>query len=112
MADLHEQITARIDELERIAHDATRLDWSVWRSQTISVRATFGDLALEHVATWDPAAVLRGLAEDRDILTRHYVCADSLCGSKGSDCHTCRDEFHPCPEIRSLCRRHGLEVES
>jgi len=66
----------------------------------------------EFMAGEDPAAVQRQCAEDLDVLTRHYVCADLNCGGEGGDCHTCRDEFHPCPEILSVARRYGLGVEA
>lgn len=104
--DLHsvllEAITAR---QERAAEAA-----SSWDLVGIATTGTPPFVApadvLSHIVAESPDAVLRQTAEDLDVLTRHYVCADL------NDCHTCRDEFHPCPEILSLARRYGLGVEA
>jgi hypothetical protein len=78
------------------------------RGRPFLVQGTFKGGAGLFIEAESPAAVLRQTAEDLDVLTRHYVCSDLNCGAQGADCHTCRNEFHPCPEILSLARRYGL----
>lgn len=119
--DLHSlllgAITARKAQAEAAAEGAGDARWrvgppkrceccnSVLSAVGMEVIAT-DDRLTGHIAAEDPAAVLRQVAEDFDVLTRHYVCSDLNCA--GGDCHTCRDEFYPCPEVRSLARRYGL----
>jgi hypothetical protein len=71
--------------------------------------AAFDDRISPHVVANDPATIQQQCIEDFDVLTRHYVCNSLECGSKGLDCHTCRDEFHPCPEVQSIGRRYGIQ---
>lgn len=110
--ELHAALTARIGELEREAKSATyavgESPWNAvsgssytaaWGVETaddskhIVAENCFEEVAL-YVAAWDPATVLRGLAEDRDILARH--APDPECTGWG------------CSEIASLGRRHGI----
>lgn len=125
--DLYAQITARIDEMERIAREA---DDICDLPHTASVSATWSDPAdqkaaeilWEHARRWDPATVLRGLAEDRDILQRHqprYIDELDLvlCAECNGDVGDFPDEtggerggYVPCSDVASLARRHGLEV--
>jgi hypothetical protein len=71
----------------------------------------------------DPVCVLRGLAEDRDILARHqsdtYLPSqrdfwECVACSHDIECNSDRYHHHqiivhwPCPEVLSLARRHGV----
>lgn len=99
MDDLHAAIAARIDEVEASVRAYQR---------GLDVGAT---VLIQH-----PEAILRGLAEDRDILRRH---ANEGYPGFGPDlCGWCSEETEsgqirvrwPCAEVRSLARRHGIEV--
>jgi len=90
------------------------------------IGGVFGDRGEEyarHITAWDPATVLRGLEEDRAILQRHalpdrvpiedlppYPC--EWCSRRASDPAFTVWVDWPCEEIRSLARRHGVEVTS
>ena len=78
-ADLHERLT-------------DWGDWCPWPSA-------------EHVYAWDPVTVLRGLAEDRDILERHRPAESGYCAWCGYP-----TRWERCAEALSLARRHGMEV--
>lgn len=134
MTTLYERLTARIDELERIARaclaDAPT-PWTVTRGVgVVRIIRDHSGIAIcspveadaEHIAAWDPATVLRGLEEDRDILQRHalpdrvpiedlppYPC--EWCSRRASDPAFSVWVDWPCEEIRSLARRHGVEVD-
>lgn len=60
----------------------------------------------EHIATWDPATVLRGLAEDRYLLRKHRRTgpAGGWCGGHGTFLTA-----WPCDDLLSLARRHGVQ---
>ncbi len=118
MSDLHQRLLAAIEAEMIIAVAATTGPWTtfddglVWADAPGDPVAGCADLTnAAHIAAQDPATTLRRLAEDRDVLARHPVCVDwENCGGAGSDCHGCRGEFHPCPEILSVARRHGLDL--
>ena len=108
---LHERLTQRIDELEALANETTDcymngvpglLDW--------------GSLAPPlriYISAWVPAIVLRGLAEDRDILARHpmMVCGMAGCWGFCVQCGSGDECPGPCAELCSLARRHGVNPE-
>lgn len=113
MTELHERITARLDELQRIAKAADAVFPGPWRhdhrhkwmhdgdgNHIDSANAALGAF----MAANAPDLVLRGLAEDRDILRRHRQEA-----YEDGDCNWCSTIGWPCPEILSLARRHGIQ---
>jgi hypothetical protein len=111
MSTLHERLVAAIDAEQAIA-EAADAEWDHVGVATTGVPAFVApDAVAEHIAAHDPAMTLRRLAEDRDVLARH--------GTHFWDgkCDTCYVPHHgrfadwPCPEVRSLARRHGLEVQ-
>jgi len=101
--DLHARITAAIDRVET----ATTYDRNMgWHKPYVEF-------------------VLRGLAEDRDILRRHEPDRIPADRPQDWDCRGC--EVHmgnlscdygehehtvpwPCPEVLSVARRHGIEA--
>lgn len=108
MADLHRAISTKLDDLERLANTAG-LDSGSKKWVPRMMGGAPPEVA-EHIATWDPATVLRGLAEDRDILARHAPSDDVEPNS--SACMYCMGgPWANCAEIRSLARRHGVEVD-
>jgi hypothetical protein len=140
MTSLHDRIAAEIDRLETLAN-ATLEDvaanesndphWT-YRPETMEVldaetgvvigsHGTSREEDLVYIATWDPARVLRGLAEDRDILTRHAPRAEPVQTPIGKlvVCRNCSDLYSdpvrvvgwPCYDALSLARRHGLSTE-
>lgn len=120
MSDLHARLTARIDELAAVAIAAAQheggTDWYA--------RGVIGadPPTARHVIEWDPATVLRGLAEDRDILARHapHTVTEHLLDGSTAPVTLCshewRDgaglwlEWRHCPDVLSLKRRHGIEA--
>lgn len=122
MSDMHAAIGARLDELEALAkraYDAEPGAWALHHNRTRTGRADEWEIrdydgdSLAWVGTEndarlivrvaDPATVLRGLAEDRDILRRHQqVPLDD------EDCR-CGWVLAECPELLSLARRHGVQ---
>ncbi|HEX5972562.1 MAG TPA: DUF6221 family protein, partial [Gemmatimonadaceae bacterium] len=123
--DLHAVLLARIEELERIAKAVPYLAARMWDNGragvgAVKARQHWTDearvLIEEHAHLHGPAAVLRGLAEDRDILRRH-TAGRWPSVEDGYDAPTCigcgRDDtgdpryLVPCPEIESLARRLG-----
>ena len=119
MSDLHTAIVARLDELERLAQTAG-LDSGSKRWVPRMMGGAPPDVA-EHMATWDPATVLRGLAEDRLILDRHYLLDEKCTGclpdgephedhSLGLKCVECDCWPEECWYLLGLARRHGVPV--
>lgn len=123
MATLHERLSARIEELERVAK-AVGEEWGSdagWR-QLAMVWSLTGDLET-YVADHTPALVLRGLAEDRDILARHTPTPrDTAAGASTLFCpgcsifdglsgHAAIVRADKCRELPSLARRHGINPE-
>jgi len=120
---LHEALTRRIDELERIAKAADAEFPGPWRHNQHTKWICDGenrviDSAAARLGTFmttqDPAAVLRGLTEDRDILARHQ--RDHIYNDQQWHCCVCVDsdmdnERWPCPDVLSLARRHGLDPQ-
>ena len=113
-SDLHAVLTARIDELERLAQTAGK-DSGSKRWVPRMMGGAPPDVA-EHIAAWDPSTVLRGLAEDRDILHRHApVEVDHFPGQKPICAHEWADgdayvvTWTQCPDVLSLARRLGVD---
>jgi hypothetical protein len=116
-SDLHAVLTARIDELERLAQTAGK-DSGSKRWVPRMMGGAPPDVA-EHIAAWDPSTVLRGLAEDRDILRRHRPSAEPVPTPRGpyTVCVNCSDldgaEVRivgwPCWDALSLARRLGVD---
>lgn len=136
MSDLHARITAAIDQAEALAKAADERHPSPWRTewqgQDYLLLDDNGDEVLSltfAIATWepeateqraecetsaadlmranDPATVLRGLAEDRDILRRHAPNEALLCTPA---IHSMLTAGVLCPEVLSVARRHGIEA--
>lgn len=124
------EIIERLDVLQEIAEEAAEV-WGdgVWYyrigaegweihpdAATGHVIAVSTEETVKHIVNTDPASVLRGLAEDRDILARHANkgypgFGPDLCGWCSEDLGAEQVEVHwPCPEVKSLARRHGIEV--
>ena len=114
--NLHEKISSRLDVLEYLArqvgetwgHDAG------WRGYLRAIRQEGGGVALTEQAEWfaaenSPAAVLRQVAEDREVLKRH---ANRTYGGYQIACHPGAVPFEACPELASLARRLGVDVAS
>jgi len=108
---LRERIEAELDRKQAIAEAA------IWSYERRSLTTTTSDLA----KFWDmvsPAAVLAGLAEDRDILKRHRQSADVVMTPLGlhTVCVYCSDLDSdpvrvvgwPCWDAISVARRHGI----
>jgi hypothetical protein len=143
MSDLHAVLTARIDELERAAQMSAGAHPGEWVDITDEdgdwpgVRlGEDGEVDLYHaehawhIATWDPSTVLRGLAEDRDILRRHapmpiklddpnlsklldflHATTEPLClHGRDSGGIVLEAVLWPCPEVLSVARRHRIEA--
>lgn len=93
MTTLHEQLTAAIDKAERYAQIHAE-DYEQPNGRAIHNLA---------------GRMLRGLAEDRDILARHHAVDPWLqfCAAHNPDDGVLLDN---CPEVLSLARRHGVEV--
>lgn len=111
-------ILKRVEELEeearRISYEAGGSRWRVGPlanceccSQIIndgSVQVlTMDGLLAEYVVYWDPEEILRNLAEDRDVLTRHSLAFDN------EECK-CGYDYESCPDVLSLARRRGISL--
>ena len=133
MTTLYERLMARIDELEAaLVPDLHRRPW--WQAYieagVAQLRAGRDGQGREtplayslHIWAYaHPDVVRRALAEDRDILRRHalpdrvpiedlppYPCEWGSRRASDPACTVWVD--WPCEEIRSLARRHGVEVE-
>jgi hypothetical protein len=127
MTSLHGQIRAAIEVRQQRARAATPGPWTasglnmdpyvtaddghvvaaLVRAYSECAIALDKDDAL-FIAAENPAVVLRHCDEDLDVLERHPICTDPNCA--GGDCHTCRREFYPCPEVLSLAHRYGIEA--
>jgi hypothetical protein len=122
VTDIHGRVTAAIDLAERFA---TKVKASPDALVQVDHCTCYGGNTVyghepgcgsEPGAAWYLACdVLRGLAEDRDILHRHANegypgFGPELCGwcSEDAGSHIIK-VLWPCPEIRSLARRHGVE---
>ncbi len=133
MADLHERLAAKLDELQRIAgraHNAEPGAWTIRQARGLAgvnrfnvVDAAGDELAWvgEHndarliAAAASPDVVLRAVAEDREVLKRHV--RDHIYDDQTWHCCVCVDGdvvalAWPCPEVLSLARRHGIDPES
>lgn len=134
-SDIIRRIVAKMNELEEIAKSATvgpwRRDWA-FGTHFVAPVALSNSIAAdnvarlkpnqradaEHIAAWDPATVLRGLAEDSDILRRHAPMPVMTKGVHLVLCKQCGWEEnypgeyreYPCYDVASLARRRGIEV--
>lgn len=105
---LHARLENRIEELESMATVAARGETQTTITWLEPVGVAEADALLDFLNAWDPATVLRGLAEDRDILRRH--------ANYRGNCQWCISRRHgsdwpyPCPDLESLARRLNVEV--
>ena len=109
MSTPHGRLIEAIDQAEAIAKAAAR-DSNSDRWVPGMFRIGLPDMA-EHIAVHDPATVLRGLAEDRDILRRHEPVERRDYGNDNwLACCACGKDvtYKPCNEVLSLARRHGV----
>ena len=72
----------------------------------------------QHIARHDPASVLRGCAADRKVLERHATKIQRCGGHSDSphqadcfDCAYCDTRYWPCPDLKDLAERYGLEIQ-
>jgi hypothetical protein len=132
-SDLHAFVTARLDDMERMAMAARdendgEGDWSItqhgpdglsrwprllWLNVMDSCDPESMPPAMAaHIAGHDPERVLRRVAADRRILDLHRSAQKRSTGSDGGfieDCQTC-DHFpaqYPCATIRLLALPHA-----
>ncbi|MEU4296400.1 DUF6221 family protein [Kitasatospora aureofaciens] len=127
MNDLVNWLRAELDRVEQIAQattvhqpydewdavgvdrddDSARSCWEVALIARPARRSPSARSLMEHIAQWDPAAVLRRIAADRQILDQHQpVWADA--------CTTCgtAEEYPvpwPCQTVRLLAEGYGWE---
>lgn len=105
MTDLHTAIERRIDKLER--HATYDHNMGYYRRATVNY----------------PALMLAGLAECRDVLRRHHPIQElavmtnhgsewmTLCAYEWGDGDGHLLRWEQCPDIQSLCRWLGVEVQ-
>lgn len=118
MINVYAAILAKLNELETMAYAATPGVWfwepGGWIEQRdgdreIASPRLYGDGTF--IAYWSHATVLRGLQEDRDIMLRHSPGGTTTGGDQICVAHGSLMLYHRCPEIRSLARRHGVELD-
>jgi hypothetical protein len=121
-ADLHARLVAALDEEQARAEAARPGPWGVsveevhdlhWGDFEAAVLTGPDVYALkardaEHIAAQDPARTLARVAADRRVLDRHIV-RHAL---DGDECWRCGFGWAwPCPDIRDLAARYGIEVQ-
>ncbi len=121
-ADLHARLVAALDEEQARAEAATPGRWSTTVEDVDDLH--FGPLKATvlhgpnvyslsardaaHIAAQDPARTLARVAADRRVLRRHIV-RHAL---DGDECWRCGFGWAwPCPDVRDLAARYGIEVE-
>lgn len=109
---LVEFLTARLDEDERVAREATQT--LAWRQGTgidddlvritgaITQAPTPADAA--HIARWNPVRVLAEIAAKRDVLRHHAPAAAKK--HPGFECAWC-NMLYPCFDARTLARPYA-----
>ncbi len=125
-ADLHALLVAALDEEQARAEKATPGPWSTTRENLVVSRVEtwlpdvvqayphdYTAANLAHIAVQDPARTLARVAADRRVLERHRV-ADHT--DEDPRCDWCdmpglADVSWPCPDIKDLATRYGIEVE-
>ncbi|MFF5842147.1 DUF6221 family protein [Streptomyces massasporeus] len=137
MPDLHGWITQQIDYVAQTA-SAVEDRSAPWDGQWMAdgnsaVRTVNGHVLFyrhgadplktglaDHVATHDPAAVLRRCEADRRILARHRLDPDAVwyeaamchgCGTEGEMAYPVTENLNDCPELLDLAYAHGLTDE-
>jgi hypothetical protein len=129
--NLHEKITARLDELEALVKAVGVGRWAIqefrgddfavtWESTGYAAADAFRrETAALIAAVASPDVVLRQVTEDRDVLKRHRPSAEPVRTPLGDHtvCVYCSDlngvEVRvvgwPCWDAISLARRHGID---
>ncbi len=125
-ADLHARLVAALDEEQARAEKATPGPWSTTRGNLVVSRVEtwlpdvvqayphdYTAANLAHIAVQDPARTLARVAADRRVLKRHEA-ADL--GASQPMCVWCAPPLipayaWPCPDVRDLAARYGIEVE-
>lgn len=141
--DLHAWITQQVDRVEAAARAAGGKAWH-WEHDYGDMcndpTCPYGELATDdtvlmqvhgydvtepwqgaaHIATHDPAAVLRRCGADRRILARHEPQPNGTGFDDGWQCQTCSvdggDGYqylvpYPCPTVEDLAHAHGITEE-
>jgi hypothetical protein len=136
--NLHEWITARVDEVGAVAEQATPGSWeavvdnhgrgqvdaSVWAdmiSYYVTEKVSSGERHIadaKHIALHGPAAVLRRCEADRRILARHKMPIEGATWSDATMCIGCdttgefdypvTENINDCPELLDLAHAHGI----
>lgn len=114
--NLHDWITAQVDEVERTARAAqgtieTLIGW-------VEVGSDKVDLAEAHINRNSPDAVLRRCEADRRIIARHNLDTGQLynwttaCDGCGyDDCGPHVENLNDCPELLDLAHALGITPE-
>lgn len=119
-----------IKEIERLAELAQRTvyteggseweatDGQIWNGTGGLVADIATEPTATHMAQWDPAFVLRHLAEDRKTLSRHAPIEEAAIDASIDSLVFCSHEWkggaghlvswHTCPEVRSLMRKYRV----
>jgi hypothetical protein len=108
VSDFSAILLSQLDEDERIAREALRVDGVIWK------HVAFGEpmsASAAHGYRHDPARVLRFVTAARAILAAHeplrvndgWVCTESFDGITG--------ESYPCTTVRALSSIYGLTDE-
>ncbi len=127
--DLHARLVAVLDEEQARAEKATPGVWKLWG---MSVMAdTGGDSSLDkatpvchttheaglrtfnasHIAWQDPARTLVRVAADRRVLKRHQLVGPWCTWCAADDDSAEPFSYWPCPDVRDLAARYGIEIE-
>ncbi len=130
-ADLHTQLVAALDEEQARAEAATPGPWSTTRDNLVVSRVEtwtpdvvqayphdYTAANLAHIAAQDPARTLVRVAADRRVLERHRPLSlpdgardgDPRCTDRWGDGDGWAEAW-PCPDVRDLTARYGIEVE-
>lgn len=110
---LHDRLRAELDRRLAVARAAT----PAWANVGTVVEAgpdgvpfVGNDYVVEHIALHDPADAIRRYLGELEVLQRHAPMS-------GGSCEQCwhgtpDDSTWPCPEIRSLASRLGVNVDN
>lgn len=126
IVDLHTALSTRLNELERLATEASEGPWTLAEQQDgraiesgeHTVAETY-DCGEHHdrwlpdalfIAAMDPSSVLRWVAGEREVLDRHrpHPADPAICWG----CSRLAEDALPglCPEIASCATRLGVDV--